>query len=165
MASSLRRLGAALCVPLALTLGGCVAQFQTSQPYTPAEGVNTQVEAMKVRNLMIIANTSGQGVISASLVSGTGDSLASVAGTAQKADGTPGGALSVTSTGLPLALPSNTLLVLTNAPTRIAVSSPDLKPGLLAEVTLTFSKAGPVTMLVPVVSSSEPEYEGINVTG
>ena len=114
---------------------------------------------------MIIANTSGQGVISASLVSGTGDSLASVAGTAQKADGTPGGALSVTPTGLPLALPSNTLLVLTNAPTRIAVSSPDLKPGLLAEVTLTFSKAGPVTMLVPVVSSSEPEYEGINVTG
>ena len=60
---------------------------------------------------------------------------------------------------------SNTLLVLTNAPTRIAVSSPDLKPGLLAEVTLTFSKAGPVTMLVPVVSSSEPEYECINVTG
>ena len=165
MASTLRRLGATLCVPLALALGGCVAQFQTTQPYTPAEGVNTQVDALKVRNLMIIANTSGQGVISASLVSAADDSLASVAGTAQKSDGTAGAALSVTPTGLPLALPSNTLLVLTNAPTHIGVSSPDLKPGLLAEVTLTFAKAGPVKMLVPVVSSSEPEYEGINVTG
>ena len=66
-------------------------------------------------------------------------------------------------TGLPVQLSSNTLVVLTNAPVRIAVTSPDLKPGLLADVTLTFTKGGPVKLVAPVVSASEPEYESITV--
>lgn len=64
----------------------------------------------------------------------------------------------VTSTGLPATLAANTLTVLTDAPVRIAVTSPDLKPGLLADVTLTFAKAGPVTLVAPVLSSDEPEF-------
>ena len=48
-------------------------------------------------------------------------------------------------------------------PVRVAVTSPDLKPGLLADVTLTFAKAGPVKLVAPVVSASEPEYESITV--
>ncbi|HOQ54031.1 MAG TPA: hypothetical protein PLF56_10505 [Micropruina sp.] len=163
MAGTLRRFCVTLCVPLALALTGCIAQFQTSQPYTPGEGVNLQVGQVKVRNLMVIADASGQGVLSASAVSYADDTLTAVSGTPHKADGTPGSALVVTSTGLPLAMPANTLFILTDSPLRVAVTSPDLKPGLLAEITLTFAKAGDVKALAPVVSSSEPEYSGITV--
>ena len=165
MVSTLRRLGATLCVALALALSGCVAQYQTLQAYTPGEGVNGQLGQVKVANLMVIANDTGQGVVSASVISYADDTLSAVAGTPHKSDGSNGSPLVVTPSGLPLAMTPNTLYVLTNPPTRIAVSSPDLKPGLLAEVTLTFSKAGPVTLLAPVVSSSEPEFEGITVGG
>ncbi|HMQ38523.1 MAG TPA: hypothetical protein PKA07_13250, partial [Micropruina sp.] len=161
MASTLRRLGASLCVPLALALTGCGMNVQTLQPYTPAEGVNSSTGPVMVRNLLIVADNTGRGVVSASLVTYGDDTLTAVAGVPQKSDGTPGSPLVVTTTGLPVQLSSNTLVVLTNAPVRIAVTSPDLKPGLLADVTLTFTKGGPVKLVAPVVSASEPEYESI----
>lgn len=163
MASTLRRLGASLCVPLALALTGCGMNVQTLQPYTPAEGVNSSTGPVMVRNLLIIADNTGRGVVSASLVTYGDDTLTSVAGVPQKSNGTPGSPLVVTTTGLPVQLTSNTLVVLTNPPVRIAVTSPDLKPGLLADVTLTFAKAGPVKLTATVVSASEPEYESITV--
>ncbi|HMR23002.1 MAG TPA: hypothetical protein PKE46_12775 [Micropruina sp.] len=163
MASTLRRLGASLCVPLALALTGCGMNVQTLQPYTPAEGVNSSTGPVMVRNLLIVADNTGRGVVSASLVTYGDDTLTAVAGVPQKSDGTPGSPLVVTTTGLPVQLSSNTLVVLTNAPVRIAVTSPDLKPGLLADVTLTFTKGGPVKLVAPVVSASEPEYESITV--
>ncbi len=163
MASTLRRLGVSLCVPLALALTGCGMNVQTLQPYTPAEGVNSSTGPVMVRNLLIVADNTGRGVVSASLVTYGDDTLTAVAGVPQKSDGTPGSPLVVTTTGLPVQLSSNTLVVLTNAPVRIAVTSPDLKPGLLADVTLTFTKGGPVKLVAPVVSASEPEYESITV--
>lgn len=163
MVSTLRRLGVALCVPLVLALTGCMAQFQTLQPYTPGQGVNHDIGSVKIRNLLVIADNSGQGVISASMVSASDDSLTAVAGTPLSPSGAPGSALVVTATGIPLAMTPNTLVVLTEGPTRLAVSSPDLKPGLLAQVTLTFSKAGQITLVAPVVSSSEPQFGGIKI--
>lgn len=163
MASALRRLGVSLCFPLALALTGCGMGFQTLQQYTPAEGVNADAGQVKVRNLLVVADASGQGVLSGSVISYADDTLTAVAGTPQKSDGVPGSALVVTSSGLPLTLTNNTLVVLTNPPVRVAVTSPDLKPGLLAEVTLTFAKAGPVKLMAPVLSADEPEFEGITV--
>lgn len=163
MARSLRSLAASLCVPLALTLTGCGFGAQTLQPYTPAEGVNTSVGQVQVRNVLVIADSTGQGLVSASLVTYADDTLTAVAGTPHKVDGSAGSPLVVTATGLPLTMPTNTLFVLTDAPLRIAVSSPDLKPGLLAEVTLTFAKAGQVKVVTPVLSSDEPEFAGITV--
>lgn len=164
MLSTLRRFAVVLCLPLALALSGCVAQFQTLQPYTPGEGVNADLgSSIRVRNLLVVADTSGKGVISASLVAYVDDTLTSVTGVAQKADGTTGSALVTTPTGLPLTLPANSLQVLTNPPTRLAVSSPDLKAGLLAQITLNFTKAGPITLVAPVLSSSDPDFEGITI--
>ncbi len=163
MASTLRRLSAALCVPLALALAGCMTQYQTSQPYTPAEGVNQQAGSVKVRNLMVIADATGQGVVSASLVTYADDALTGIAGVPHKSDNSLGSALVVTATGLPLTMPANTLFILTNSPLRVAVTSPDLKPGLLSDVTLTFAKAGQVKLVAPVLSSSDPEFKGITV--
>jgi len=163
MASTLFRLGAALCLPLALAVSGCGMNVQTLQPYTPAQGVNQNVGQVMVRNLVVIADTTGRGVVSASLVSYADDTLSAVAGVPQKSDGTAGSPLVVTTTGIPLTVTANTLFVLTLPPVRISVTSPDLKPGLLAEVTLTFAKAGPLKAMAPVVSSEQPEYTGIRV--
>lgn len=163
MASSLRRLCVSLCVPLALALTGCGMNAQTLQPYTPAEGVNSTTGPVLVRNLLVVADATGRGVVSASVITYGDDTLTAVAGTPQKSDGAAGSPLVVTSTGLPLTLTSNRLVVLTDAPVRLAVTSPDLKPGLLAEVTLTFTKAGPVTLLTPVLSSTDPEFQQITV--
>ncbi|MFT4218372.1 MAG: hypothetical protein QM619_14485 [Micropruina sp.] len=163
MASTLRRIGVSLCVPIALALTGCGMDVQTLQPYTPAEGVNTSTGSVMVRNLMIVADDAGKGVLSASMITYGDDTLTAVAGTPEKSDGAAGTPLTVTPAGLPLTLSSNTLVVLTDSPVRVAVSSPDLKPGLLAEVTLTFTKAGPVRLVAPVVSSAEPEFKNITV--
>ncbi|MFT3970922.1 MAG: hypothetical protein QM695_11780 [Micropruina sp.] len=163
MASSLRRIGVSLCIPLALALTGCGMDAQTLQPYTPAEGVNSTTGPVMVRNLLIVADSTGRGVVSASVATYTGDTLTGVSGTPQKSDGSLGSPLVVTSTGLPTMLPANTLVVLTDEPVRVAVTSPDLKPGLLADVTLTFAKSDPVTLVAPVMSSSEPEFQNIKV--
>ena len=163
MASSLRRLCVSLCVPLALALTGCGMNAQTLQPYTPAEGVNSTTGPVMVRNLLVVADASGKGLVSASVITYGDDTLTAVAGTPQKSDGAAGSPLVTASAGLPLTLTSNRLVVLTDAPVRLAVTSPDLKPGLLAEVTLTFAKAGPVTMLAPVLSSTEPEFQHLTV--
>lgn len=163
MASTLRRIGVSLCIPLALALTGCGMDAQTLQPYTPAEGVNSTTGPVMVRNLLVVADSTGRGVVSASVATYTDDTLTGVTGTPQKSDGSLGSPLVVTSTGLPKALPANTLVVLTDAPVRVAVTSPDLKPGLLADITLTFAKSDPVTLVAPVMSSSEPEFQSIKV--
>ena len=116
MASTLRRIGVSLCVPLALALTGCGMNAQTLQPYTPAEGVNSSVGSVMVRNVLIIADNTGRGVLSASVATYSNDTLTGVTGTPQKSDGSLGSPLVVTSTGLPATLAANTLTVLTDAP-------------------------------------------------
>jgi hypothetical protein len=162
MANTFRRLGVALCVPAALVLSACGMDVQTLHPYTPAHGVNVEQSSVKVRNLLVIADEAGKGVVSASVVSSVDDQLTAVAGVPMKSDGSAAAApLTVTPTGLPLTIPANTLAVLTAAPTRVSVASADLKPGLLAEVTLTFAKAGQVKLVAPVMHAGAPEYKDI----
>ena len=62
-----------MCASLLLT--GCGFNMQTLQQYTPAHGVNVDLQAgeanrqLKVRNLLVVADESGKGVLSASIVS------------------------------------------------------------------------------------------------
>ena len=44
----------------------------------------------------------------------------------------------------------------------ITISSPDLAAGQTARLTLTFAKAGEVTVLVPVMDGNEPQYATIS---
>jgi hypothetical protein len=156
---------AALLVLLGLLLtAGCGMDVQTTKPYTPAEGVNTEVttgnyaNAVHVRNLLIISKTKGTGILSGSLVCGGSDALTGVSGKAIKTDGSDGAAITASMTTVPLA--NGTLKVLTNGPL-ITVSSPDLAPGLDAVVTLQFKNAGATTLRVPVVSGDQPQYTSI----
>lgn len=154
----LRTMGAAVAVAAALSLTGCGFNAQTLQTYTPAHGVNVDHEALKVRNLLVIADASGQGVVSASLVSQKGDTLQSVSGNAIKADGTDGGALTVTAA--PVELPAGKLVVLTEQTPRLTVSSPELKPGLTARLKLTYASGQATDLQVPVRGADEEMYAG-----
>jgi hypothetical protein len=155
------RLGARLVLMLGLVWGlvGCGFNVQTAQPYTPADGVNADIGSVNVRNLMILSRQNGSGFVSASLEAEEQDTLTAVSGVALKPDGSPGQPLRVTTAG-PVTLPAFELVVLTNLP-GIIVASPDLIVGLEARLELTFSKAGKLTIVVPVVDATLPGYETV----
>lgn len=152
---------------LVLVVGACGRDAQTLRPYTPAEGVNVDVgdpadenSVVSVRNLLIISKTPGSGVLSASMVTDGRDQLTGVTGNAIKADGSQGGPLTVTLTNS-VSFANQAQIVLTDqAP--IAVTGPDLAPGLTANLTLTFANAGDVTVIAPVADGNEPQYASIS---
>jgi hypothetical protein len=149
MTSRLLRLLAVLGL---LVISGCGFDAQTLQPYTPALGMNVDVGPaglVKVRNLLIVSRARGQGFLSASILATTRpDALVEVSGAAFEKDQTPGAPLE-SNLSTPLALPAGDLVVLTERPV-IRVSSPDLRAGAIARVTLRFERAGEVTLLVPI---------------
>lgn len=162
---TLRIAAAACALGASLVLSGCGFDAQTLMPYTPAQGINADVaNGPKVRNLLVIANTSGAGRLSASLLAaGKADALTAVAVTSTQADGQPGAALTVSKTQIDL--PANKLVVLTDGGvTPITVTGSSLKPGLTATVKLTFSSGAITELVVPVMDAASPIYSGISLT-
>lgn len=158
---------AALLASGLLVMTGCGMEVQTNQPYTPAEGVNVDVtntgnanEVVHVRNLGIISRGVGEGILSGTLVGSGPDALTGVTGAATKLDGAKGSALTATLAS-PVELGAETLVVLTSVTPLITFESPDLTPGLTAELTLQFRTAGEVTVQVPVLNGEAPQYQTI----
>src|SRR5215207_4095840 len=158
------RLVAGLLLVLAVTVTtACGTNKQTLRPYTPAEGVNFDVggeRGVKVRNLMILSRAEGEGILSATMVAADRAQLTAVSGKAIKSDGTDGAPLSATIPSS-VSLGNGVLVVLTDGPF-ITVRSPDLKAGLVADVTLQFSTAGSATVRVPVIDGNEGPYATIS---
>lgn len=152
-----------LGLALLVFLSACGMNAQTLQPYTPADGVNFNVgptdEWVQVRNLMILSDSDGQGVVSASIVASERDALTAVSGHPIKADGSEGTPFEATLPN-PVGLTPGVLVVLTDREL-ITVASPDLVVGQAAELTLTFSTVGEHTVRVPVVDADQPEYATI----
>ena len=181
LSRTLRVAGVGLALAASLTLAGCGFDAQTLQSYPPARGINIDVaDGPKVRDLLIIANSAGQGRLSASLLSpGRADTLTGVEVTvgatpgatasrtpspAPTAPGTP--AESPVPTSQPTAapavsvpLPADKLVVLTGtgAPV-VAVNAPGLKPGFTANVKLMFGSGAITEAVVPVVDVSDPIF-------
>jgi hypothetical protein len=148
-----------LSLGVVLTASACGMNVQTNKPYTPADGINLDVGSVHVRNLMILSRTAGEGFLSASLMSTGTDALVGVSGNAIKSDGSQGAAITATVPN-PVALGTNKLVVLTQR-SQITLKSADLQPGLTAQLVLTFSAAGEVTVLAPVVDANQPDYSTI----
>ena len=148
----------AMALGLVTGAAGCSAgmNVQTLNPYTPTEGVNTDVGPVMIRNLTIVSKAAGSGILSASLISTKTDSLSTVTGSPVKADGSLGPAFTAKLTK-PVSVGPK-LLVLTEQPP-ITITSPDLQPGLTAKVTLTFAQAGPVTSFVTIVDADQGGYQ------
>jgi hypothetical protein len=157
------RLVATLLLVLAATVTtACGTHQQTLRPYTPAEGISFDVggaKGVKVRNLMILSRTPGEGFLSATMVAADQTQLTAVSGKAIKSDGSDGAPLSA-SIPSSISLGNGVLVVLTDGPL-VTVKSPDLQAGLLADVTLDFSSAGSATERVPVVDASQGPYSSI----
>lgn len=153
-----------LGIALLALLSACGLNAQTTQPYTPAEGVNVNVgptgEWVQVRNLMILSSEDGTGYVSASVVAEERDALTAVAGHPFKPDGSPGAEFTTTMAD-PVALTPGELVVLTDREL-IEVKSPDLIVGLDAELTLSFSVVGDQTIRVPVVDADQSAYATIS---
>ena len=163
-----RSLAAALAVlGLAVTGTACTNNYQTNRPYTPTDGINVDVgnpssdnSVVHVRNLLIISQGAGQGLLSATMVTYNGDALTGVSGNAIKADGTPGAPITA-SLPQPVTLPPNTPVVLTTGPI-VKLQCPDLQAGLDATLTLQFQKAGEVTQRILVLDGSLPQYATVS---
>jgi hypothetical protein len=161
--TSVRVVAALLMVLAASVATACGFEQQTLRPYTPAEGVNFDVggdRGVKVRNLMILSRTEGEGFLSATMVAGDRNQLTGISGKAIKSDGTDGAPLAATIQS-PITLESGVPVILTDGPP-ITVRSPDLEAGLLAEVTLQFSPAGSTTVRIPVVDANEGPYASVS---
>ena len=158
------RAAAALVLSVGLLgAASCGFDVQTNRPYTPGQGVNVNVgsPAVQVRNLMVLTREEGEGFLSATMSVAGRDSLTAVSGTPIKPDYTAGAAFTVE---LPAPVPlANQLVVLTNRPL-ITLASPDLQIGGEAELKLSFSTAGDVTIRVPVVDADEQPYRSISPT-
>jgi hypothetical protein len=159
---------AALLLSLGLLLtAACGTDAQTLRPYTPGEGVNVDVgdpadveNQVYVRNLLIISSAPGVGIVSGSLVTDGRDQLSGISGVPIKADGSEGAPFTATLSNT-VSIANGALVVLTEG-SPITVRSPDLLAGLTARMTLTFAKAGEVTVVVPVMDGTEPQYATIS---
>jgi hypothetical protein len=158
------RLAAVLLVTLSVAVTtACGMSAQTTKPYTPSEGINVDVggyAGVKVRNLLVLSRTDGEGYLSGTVVSQQRNSLTAVSGKAIKSDGTDGAQITAT---IPQQISlGNGLVVVLTSQQLIVLKSPDLKAGLTAQLTLEFSESGQVTVVVPVVDAKQPPYSTIS---
>ena len=160
-----RSLAATLIGLALLALSACGLHAQPTQPYTPAEGVNTNIgptgEWVQVRNLMVLSRGNGEGFLSASIVADQSDALTGVTGHPFKTSGDPGAEFTAT-LAKPLELTPGKLVVLTDEAELITVKSADLIVGGEAELTLSFAKVGDQTLKVPVVDANQADYKTIS---
>ena len=158
---NVRRSIAATAVLLAIpALSACGVSFgaQTDQVYNPTVGVDDQSGQVDVLNALIVSGTNGSGTVVATLVNNdqqTADTLKGVSGAGKDAGITvkPGGETSIPAGGLlNLATQGN-----------ITARGKRIVPGNVVEITFSFDRAQAITVGVPVVSSSNPDYAGVKV--
>ena len=144
-------------------VAGCGFDAQTLKPYTPADGTNLDVGSdneLKIRNLVVISRVEGQGIVSASVVSGTGDRLTGVTVTPSPLAASPGQPATASLTQ-PVEIPQGVNVVLTNG-SLVTVQSPGIKAGEAAKVTMTFAQAGEVSLDCPVVDGTLEPWNTIS---
>ncbi|MFV0451569.1 MAG: hypothetical protein ACK5LS_04870 [Propioniciclava sp.] len=148
----------AVAATSALLLSGCGFNAQTLQPYTPAEGVNLDVADIKVRNVVVVSDADGNGILSGSIVSRGDDSLTAVEVVPLLEGNVPGAPLPVTPLR-PVTLPAGDLVVLTDPTPAFAVSGDTLVPGQTVALSLTFASGGVGEVITPVMSSGDIAFE------
>jgi hypothetical protein len=155
-----RSIAAAAVLLAAPALSSCGVSFgaQTDQVYNPSVGVDDRSGQVDVLNALIVSGTNGSGTVVATLVNNdqqTDDTLKGVSG-AGKDDGMtvkPGGDTTIPAGGL------------LNLATKGAVTirGQRVVPGNFVTITFSFDRAQSVTLDVPVVSHSNPDYAGVKV--
>ena len=155
-----RSIAAAAVLLAAPALSSCGVSFgaQTDQVYNPSVGVDDRSGQVDVLNALIVSGTNGSGAVVATLVNNdqqTDDTLKGVSGAGKDAGMTvkPGGDTTIPAGGL------------LNLATKGAVTirGQRVVPGNFVTITFSFDRAQSVTLDVPVVSHSNPDYAGVKV--
>jgi hypothetical protein len=155
-----RSIAAAAVLLAAPALSSCGVSFgaQTDQVYNPSVGVDDRSGQVDVLNALIVSGTNGSGTVVATLVNNdqqTDDTLKGVAGAGKDAGMTvkPGGDTTIPAGGV------------LNLATKGAVTirGQRVVPGSFVTITFSFDRAQSVTLDVPVVSHSNPDYAGVKV--
>lgn len=147
----------------ALLLSGCGFAVQTLQPYTPAQGVNVDAGDVLVRNLLIVADGEGGGIISGSLLSSVDNRVTDINVTPVLMDDTDGTPLEVYGAD-DVELPANRLVPLSTEGEQVQVSGEDLSPGLTARFVLTFESGAEAAVTAPVMAFDQAMYAPLSPT-
>lgn len=155
-----RSIAAAAVLLAAPALSSCGVSFgaQTDQVYNPSVGVDDRSGQVDVLNALIVSGTNGSGTVVASLVNKnqqTDDTLKGVSGAGKDAGMTvkPGGDTTIPAGGL--------LNLATQG--AVTIHGQRVVPGNFVTITFSFDRAQSVTVDVPVVSHSNPDYAGVKV--
>ena len=150
-----RSIAAAAILLAAPVLASCGFGEQTDQVYNAAAGVDNRSGSVYVLNALIVSGSNGSGTVVASLVNSdeqNNDALTGITG--------------ITGDGLTVNGPSRTALpaggnVNLSDLGRYSASGRDVVPGKFVKLTFTFQRAQQVTLDVPVMSSSNPDYSSV----
>jgi hypothetical protein len=149
--------GATVTLSIAVTACGANFSAETSQPYQSADGINATSGPIEVRNMLVLASDDGKGELHSTILNTSqdeDDSLVGIAAAPADAAAQAGSTETATTVkfdnvqsmtlkpGAALTLPPST-----GKPITVTGG----KPGLMIKVTITFSKAAPITALVPVL--------------
>lgn len=147
------RIAMAATAVVALGLGTTACSFATLDDVAPGQGVNTSSSGVHVMNVVLLGKGSDAQVV-ASVQTPTDDTLVSVGGTPLNADGSA--ATAYTTATVNVSTPANTLVNLDSK--NLTMGSSASKPGLTAQVTFTFQKAGAITVTAPIMDPDDPVY-------
>lgn len=155
-----RSIAAAAVLITAPVLSSCGVNFneQTDQVYNPAVGTDDRSGTVDVLNALVVSGTDGSGTVVATLVNKDqrhGDALSGVtgAGADSKATVQLGGATKIPAAGL--------LNLATDG--RVFLRGSRVAAGNFVKITFSFGRAQSITLDVPVVSASSPNYAGVRL--
>ena len=147
-----RSIAAAAILLAAPVLASCGFGEQTDQVYNAAAGVDNRSGSVYVLNALIVSGSNGSGTVVASLVNTDEQNNDVLTG--------------ITGDGLTVNGPSRTALpaggnVNLSDLGKYGASGQDVVPGKFVKLTFTFQRAQQVTLDVPVMSSSNPDYSSV----
>ena len=145
---------AALAVVVALASGCTSLDWNPDSP--PAAGVQAQQGPVKARNILLVADASGNGVLLGSVVASEAVGLKEVSVQAEDADGARGAAVTL---GVTTRIPRGGAFQFDTA--NATVDNAGLLPGRLAYVTLQFDDGTQLVLDAPVMSSDSPDYKNV----
>ncbi len=172
------RVGAAAAAAgLLVGLSACGFNAQTLKTYTPADGVNVNVgnpngqmengqskiptsSAVKVRGLMILAESPTSGFLSATVISDNPDQLTDITGNVLEPDGSQGPALTIQLPS-PITLNPHSPVILVDRQA-VTVTGSQVPAGATASLKLTFAKAGSTQVTVPIVDGQNDTYRTVS---
>ncbi len=149
-----RRIGSCLAALVLVTglASGCTAgDWHYDIP--SAAGVLADAGPVKARNVMLLADNEGKGLLMGSLFTSEQVELVTVAVAAERSDGSFGEPVGVDVAGN---IGVEEMLMLGGQDS--IVEGADLQPGMLAAVLLNFSDGTSMSLETPVVSSEDPSY-------